>query len=236
MKVGVLTDIHGNLPALRAVLAAMEREGCDAIYHTGDAIAIGPYPAECLDLLLNTPRLHLVMGNHDAWFAHGLPQPWPWTGGELEHQHWVHSSLDVSLKPMVARWPYVIEENLEGVRVTFLHYGLRESGSEFASVVKDPTADDLERMYARYGSDIVFYGHQHTASDLSGRARYVSLAAAGCSVEPVARFVILTCAGQGCTLEQHAAPYDDADLFREFERRGVPERELIRRVFFGRQT
>ena len=35
-------------------------------------------PQECLDLILNTPRLFPVMGNHDAWFAHGLPDPRQW--------------------------------------------------------------------------------------------------------------------------------------------------------------
>ena len=78
MKIAVVTDVHGNLPALQAALSAISQEDCDAIYHTGDCIGIGPYPAECLDLILNTPRLFPVMGNHDAWFAHGLPDPRQW--------------------------------------------------------------------------------------------------------------------------------------------------------------
>ncbi len=56
MKIAVLTDVHGNLPALQAALRGIRREGCDAIFHTGDSIGIGPYPAECLELLLNTPN------------------------------------------------------------------------------------------------------------------------------------------------------------------------------------
>ena len=51
MKIAVLTDVHGNLPALQATLRGIRREGCDAIFHTGDSIGIGPYPAECLDLI-----------------------------------------------------------------------------------------------------------------------------------------------------------------------------------------
>jgi protein phosphatase len=53
MKIAVMTDVHANLPALAAALDAIRREGCEALFHTGDAIGIGPYPAECLDLLLN---------------------------------------------------------------------------------------------------------------------------------------------------------------------------------------
>jgi hypothetical protein len=94
----------------REAICAIERVGCDAIYHTVDAIGIGPYPAESLDRLLHTPRVRCVMGNHDAWFAYGLPQPQPsWMSeGEVAHQRWVHAALDPALRPVVARWPYVI--------------------------------------------------------------------------------------------------------------------------------
>src|SRR5262245_11592812 len=95
-KLIVITDAHANLPALSAVLAAVQKEGYDGIVHTGDAIGIGPHPAECLDLLLNTPNLDCVMGNHDAWFVEGLPQPQPaWMSeGEVQHQQWTHQALD----------------------------------------------------------------------------------------------------------------------------------------------
>jgi predicted phosphodiesterase len=87
-KLIVITDAHANLPALTAVLDAARREGYDRIVHTGDAIGIGPFPAEVLDRLLNTPNLECIMGNHDAWFVDGLPQPQPpWmSDGEVRHQ------------------------------------------------------------------------------------------------------------------------------------------------------
>ena len=47
MRIAVITDVHANLPALEAAVGAIHACGCDAIVHTGDAIAIGPYPAEC---------------------------------------------------------------------------------------------------------------------------------------------------------------------------------------------
>lgn len=236
MRAAVLTDAHGNLPALQAALDAIRREGCDAICHAGDAIAIGPYPAETLDLLLHAPNVRFVMGNHDAWFAHGLPQPQPsWmSDGAVEHQCWVHSRLDSSLRSVVATWPYVLRETFEGVRVSFLHYGLTDSGRDFASIESEPTPADLDRLFAQEQTDLVFYGHDHRASDCMGRARYVNPGALGCHTEPVARFVLLECA-QGCyRLEHRAVPYDNTALFAEFERRKVPDREFICRVFFGR--
>ena len=72
MRIAVFTDVHANLPALRAALEAIRARGCEAVFSTGDAIAIGPYPAECLDLLLGTPGIECVKGNHEAWLVNGL--------------------------------------------------------------------------------------------------------------------------------------------------------------------
>ena len=236
MKVAILTDVHANLPALESALGAIEHERCDAIYHTGDAIGIGPFPAECLDRVLTTPRMHLIMGNHDAWFASGLPQPQPsWmSDGEVTHQQWVHAQLDPGLRAVVARWPYVIHEVWEGVRVTLLHYALDGTGQDFTAIVRDPTPADLDRMFAAHHSELVFYGHHHPASDLYGRARYVNPGSLGCFDKPVARFAILQCTAGAYTLRHHAVPYDDTSLFEEMERRQVPERDFISKVFFAR--
>jgi predicted phosphodiesterase len=42
MRIVVITDLHANLPALQALLQAIRTHDYDALYHTGDAIAIGP--------------------------------------------------------------------------------------------------------------------------------------------------------------------------------------------------
>lgn len=62
MRVAVLADIHGNLPALEAVLAQVEVEGVDRVVLLGD-IALGPLPAETLDRLLE-------LGDRAVW-VHG---------------------------------------------------------------------------------------------------------------------------------------------------------------------
>lgn len=46
MKIGVFTDLHANLPALKAAIAFFEEQACGRIIHVGDLIGIGPYPQE----------------------------------------------------------------------------------------------------------------------------------------------------------------------------------------------
>jgi predicted phosphodiesterase len=65
MKVALISDIHGNLPALEAALADIRTHGTDQIIFLGDAATLGPQPKETLDLL-RTLDCVCIMGNHDA--------------------------------------------------------------------------------------------------------------------------------------------------------------------------
>jgi predicted phosphodiesterase len=69
MRVAVLADIHGNLPALEAVLADVDAAGADVIVLNGD-LATGPMPAQTLDLLAGLgERAIWVRGNADRELA-----------------------------------------------------------------------------------------------------------------------------------------------------------------------
>jgi predicted phosphodiesterase len=64
MRVGVISDIHGNLHALRVVLAALGDEKLDAIWCLGDLVGYGPRPNECCTTVARSAQICLV-GNHD---------------------------------------------------------------------------------------------------------------------------------------------------------------------------
>jgi predicted phosphodiesterase len=234
-KIAVITDTHANLPALEAALEAIADEDCDTIYHTGDALAIGPYPGEVLDRLLKTPNLHLLMGNHDDLFASGLPQPQPeWMSEEeVIHQRWTHAQIDAGFKAVVAAWPYVLTEVIAGLRMSFLHYP-RDASGGFASILDDPTPQALDDLFAGHQADFIFYGHHHPTADHRGHARYVNSGALGCGRDPLARYVVLDVdTGGRPTIYHRAVSYDQSALFQAMEQRDMPIRETIRRMFFA---
>jgi predicted phosphodiesterase len=234
MRVAIITDTHGNLPALQAALCAIDRFGVDLLIHTGDAIGIGPYPRECLEILTTWPATRCLMGNHDAWYAFGLPQPRPeWMGlGEWAHQEWTHAAIGSDLRATVAAWPYTTCIDSPAGAVEFLHFPRTPSGDFLmpnAAPKTGETADTLFQSDAR----LIFYGHHHEAADFMGaKGRYINPGSLGCAPQPVARIAFLV--EQGRSLWQvtfSSIPYDPTDLLVEFDRREVPERVFIRRVF-----
>ena len=69
MRVGILSDIHGNLEALQACLARLEQEGAETYIQCGDIIGYGPDAEACVRQVSQLPLLASVMGNHDAILA-----------------------------------------------------------------------------------------------------------------------------------------------------------------------
>ena len=93
MRVAVISDIHGNLHALEAVLEAIEREGVDAVWSLGDVVGYGPRPTECCERVSAAAGVALA-GNHDLGVLGTIPledfspdaaQSALWTRGVLTH-------------------------------------------------------------------------------------------------------------------------------------------------------
>ena len=73
MRVLLISDVHANLVAFRAVIAdAKQRGGWDAIWHMGDIVGYGPEPSACLDLLGEIGAVSVV-GNHDLGVLEKVP-------------------------------------------------------------------------------------------------------------------------------------------------------------------
>lgn len=61
----VISDIHGNLESLEAVLADIDRQKFDKLYCCGDIVGYGASPNECIDLVLKERKIPTIAGNHD---------------------------------------------------------------------------------------------------------------------------------------------------------------------------
>ncbi|TVQ33111.1 MAG: metallophosphoesterase [Phycisphaeraceae bacterium] len=90
MPTAVISDIHANATALRAVLADIEKRGVDRIINLGDIIGYGPDPLECVDLVAERCAWSLI-GNHD--FA-VLYEPTNFNPGAEQAAFWTRAQFD----------------------------------------------------------------------------------------------------------------------------------------------
>lgn len=90
MRCLILTDIHGNLPALTAVLATPDAARCDRIFSLGDHTGFGPQPRQVQQLLTNLDAV-MLQGNHEARL-HSLDDP-RYQGRNWALLHWMGRQL-----------------------------------------------------------------------------------------------------------------------------------------------
>lgn len=64
MRLGIISDIHSNLPALECVLKELETQDVDKILHAGDVVGYNPYPNEVIEVIRNAEIIS-ILGNHD---------------------------------------------------------------------------------------------------------------------------------------------------------------------------
>lgn len=190
IKVGLFTDVHANLPALKAVLAELDSQDCDLIYHLGDAINIGPYPSECVDEFLSRNDLVALMGNHERYVSHGIPEPQPdyLSDGEYEHILWTRSSLTEDQLQRLRILPYTVTYEYQNTVYGFLHSPLAADGSDFKMIRPDDLQDDT---FSEMSADIVFIGHDHKPFDWDGATKVHNPGAAGTGGDGKAGYSIL---------------------------------------------
>ena len=73
MKIAVISDIHGNLEALKSVIDDIKNEGCEKIFCLGDLAMAGPMPKETIDYVRNLDKefdFEIIQGNTDEMIAH----------------------------------------------------------------------------------------------------------------------------------------------------------------------
>jgi predicted phosphodiesterase len=158
MRVGLIADVHGNVPALDAVLAELERERVDRIVCLGD-VAVGPEPRESLARVrsLGSP---VVLGNWDAAFVDGLPSPAGDEVSQLVHEihGWWGEQLDDDDRSYLRTFVPQLELDLDGLRALVYH-GSPRSYDDW--IFATTTEDELEEMFPPSRPALLIGGHTH---------------------------------------------------------------------------
>lgn len=243
MKIAILTDIHGNELALKAVLKEIDARGdIEEIWCLGDMIAMGPDTNEVLDLLFSRPNIRMITGNHDEAIlsligGEGHPETYKHT---REHHEWVAKQLSAENETKLRRLPRIIEKEINETRTIGIHYHIELNkrnahikDEPFHSIL-EPTLHNMEKMFAHYPADIICFGHNHPEHLFKNEHQiYVNPGALGVSKGSTAPYAIIDFAKLKQPIIQiHHAPYDKKAFLQRFETLQVPQREIMFKLFY----
>lgn len=221
MKYALISDIHGNLPALDAVLDDIARRQPDAIYHLGDLVGYAPWPNEVVSRL-GEHGIPGVAGNYDSTVAtdykHCGCRYEDEQQEELSHQsyEWTRANVTMETKRALCALPFRIDirplgGHVSGPTLTLLH-GNQALNTVY--VTEDRTDDFLSKMGGGVGArsgDVIAFGHTHKPwHRLVDEVHFVNTGSVGRPKDGDWRagYVMLTVTANGVDVEIVRVEYD----------------------------
>jgi putative phosphoesterase len=166
MKIAAIYDIHGNLPALEAVLSEIDREGVDVIVVGGDIVP-GPMSRDVLEVLLSLrDRVSWIRGNCEREVVEAFD------GGTFSHIQskevradtvWAAEQMERRLRDFMAGLPEKISFHIEGVGEVLFCHGSPRSDMEILTVATPE--ERLMEALAGVKESVVVCGHTHVQFD-----------------------------------------------------------------------
>ena len=191
MRVAALYDIHGNLPALEAVLDDVRQAGAHRVVVGGDVLP-GPMPSESIALLRDFDLpVQFIQGNGDrevVGWRRGhesivIPESY------RETMRWVARQLHPDEETLLAGWPETVTVQIDGLgEVLFCHATPRNDTEVFTRQTSE------ERLLPIFeGLNVVVCGHTHMQFDrMVGKTRVVNAGSVGMPfAEPGAYWLLL---------------------------------------------
>lgn len=170
-KRAIISDIHGNIEALTAVMEDIKTQDIDEIFCLGDVVGYGPNPRECIDACRDFKLV--LLGNHDNGalfdpdgFSSGAERAIFWTRQQLE---------DTSIEGAEARWDFLaklprthrVEDHL------FVHGSPRSPLNEYVFPEDVYNQRKIERIFG-FIHQYCFQGHTHVPGVFTENCRFYS--------------------------------------------------------------
>jgi len=160
VKRALVSDIHGNLEALTAVLEDIRQQGITEIYCLGDIIGYGPNPRECIDRIMRVDAC--ILGNHDQG---ALFDPEGFNSGAERAIFWTREQLEApggDPEQNAKRWDFLGElpRSIRENGALFVHGSARNPLNEYVFPEDIYNPKKMEKIFA-LTERLCFQGHTH---------------------------------------------------------------------------
>ena len=151
MRYAVISDIHSNIQALKAVFMDIENSNIDKIISLGDIIGYGPNPAEVLEKVHKSVH-HFVLGNHDAALYNKISTE-NFSKNSVEILKWTRERIDKKTEHFFQFQPLTFQgENFKCTHSNFF------KPEEFGYIENN---DDAQKSFDSSHEQLLFVGHSH---------------------------------------------------------------------------
>jgi putative phosphoesterase len=212
-KVAVIADVHGNAPALTAVLAEIEREQPDLIVSCGD-LTWGPLPGETYELARGL-HARFVRGNADRAVLEGV--------SETEREQWMQAHHTDAMRAFLARFEENVVVEVDGLGPVRFCHGSPRSDEE--CVTPETPEERVREFSAGVDERVIVSAHVHIQFDRAAAGiRSVNAGSVGLPYEgkPGAYWALF-----GPDIELRRTEYDVDATVERFRASGQPNVEQI---------
>jgi predicted phosphodiesterase len=182
MRVAALYDIHGNLPALEAVLEEIQRAGVDQIVVGGDVVP-GPMPRETLARLLEVDLpIQFIYGNGEVAVLDEMAGKVPRVPPQFRDVIRWNAQQLADYKQSVASWPKTVGLHIPELGdLLFCHATPQNENDIFTKLTPE---ERLSPIFKNIDAAVVVCGHTHMQFDrMIGPTRVVNAGSVGCHLE-----------------------------------------------------
>jgi len=212
--IAVFGDIHGNLPALKAVLKDIESRSYDKRYCLGDLVGYGTYPNEVIEMIREM-QIPTIYGNYDE----GVGKNSDDCGCAYKSKHarelgnrsiaWTNRNTSEQNKIILRSLPFSQTIDLEGLRILFVH-GSPRKVNEY--LYEDRPERSVERLFENSDVDIIICGHTHLPyhRTLSNGKQIINAGSVGKPKDgdPRAGYIVVSVEDQVLSVEFIRVAYD----------------------------
>mgnify|MGYP000152860752 CR=1 FL=1 len=250
MRVAILSDIHGNLLALEAVLKDIEaRGGVDECWVLGDLVAVGPQPVEVLECLHQLPNVRFTRGNTDRYVTDGdrpiptqeealnnpeilakvvqIAEGFAWTQGAVTAHGWYAFLKTLPLETRLTL--------PDGTRLLGVHASPgRDDGNGIHPQLSD---DELSDLIAGAEAELICVGNTHWPLKRNvGDVQVVNLGGVSNPAEPSlqATYCLLEANESSYQIKHHQVDYDREAVIELARERVLPTRDYITFLLSGK--
>lgn len=224
IKIAIISDIHGNIVALDAILESLKNENIDKILALGDLCNEIPCGNEVINRLKEI-KADSLKGNKEEYFLDYEKNKYTWENLQFKNTIFMYNQLSKENMQYIRDLPFELNYDFEGIKIKSVH-GSPEHVYEF---IHEYDEDLLDKYTRNLEEDILVLGHTHDPiwiKEKNGKI-VINAGCAGVSVFNIgqAEFVILKIENGKYEIEKRIVKYDFDKLKEKIIESGILEQE-----------